>query len=102
MAGRTTPPKAKVDFDLDAFERDAVAEPFTFRFGGVVFSLPADPDMRAVGSMATGDVLAALERLLGPEQWSQFEAVPEQFGASRFAALMERYQAHLGVSGEGG
>lgn len=100
MPGRTTPPKAKVDFDLDAFERDAAQEPFVFRFGGHTFTLPPDPDMRAVGAMSAGEILPALQRLLGT-QWEEFEAIPEPFGVSHFAALMEAYQAHIGV-GEGG
>ncbi|MDH4158650.1 MAG: hypothetical protein OEV62_00150 [Actinomycetota bacterium] len=101
MPGRTTPKKqAPSGFDLDAVARDADGAAFEFTFGGQGWELPANPDMRAVDEL-TRDPMAGLSRLLG-DQWADFEALPQVFGAREFAALLEAYQSHLGVVNAGG
>jgi len=101
MPGRTTPKKpASSGFDLDAVARDADGEPFPFTFGGETWTLPANPDMRAVDEL-TKDPMGGLSRLLG-DQWEAFEAVPQVFGTREFAALLDAYQSHLGVDSVGG
>lgn len=85
-------------FDLDALEHEANGEPFTFRFGGEVYSLPASPDLRAIASLEAQRLDDALLRLLGEEQYGRLMASPATFDAPTFETLLEAYREHLGVA----
>lgn len=84
-------------FDLDAVAAEANGtEPFRFTFGGEQYEMPAVVDIRVVAALTTGDVGAALRRLLGEDQWARMEASDAVFDQARFKALLEAYMAHGG------
>jgi hypothetical protein len=84
-------------YDLDAVIAEQDAPPFPFRFGGEDFHLPGSMDLRVVRLFSAGDPLAALEALLGAEQFARFDAVDRVFDDRAFKALLDQYGAHLGV-----
>lgn len=103
---RTTAPKAKVGLDLDKLEREgAQPEPFTFRHGEKVFTLP-DPleidykDIVELGS--TGEFGQALmtARLLGNEQYEALiKAGP--LPQWKIEPLLDAWAEHYGVPSPG-
>lgn len=84
-------------YDLDRViaERDEKA-PFTFRFGGEVYSLPPRPDMRAAAALSGGRLDAGFEMLLGKSQWERLQAAEAVFDDETLLAMMTAYQAHIG------
>lgn len=82
-----------MSFDLDA----ALGEPFEFTFGGQTFTLPSDVDLATVEKLQAGETVAALQALMGDEQYARIEALPQVFGARAFAAVMDAYFQHLGI-----
>lgn len=63
-------------FDMDAARAaraEAVGDPFPFTFGGQAFTIPSPKEwpIEATGSLAVGDVVAAMRLLLG-EQYEAF------------------------------
>jgi len=83
-------------FDLDALESEG--EPFHFRHGGEDYELPPDPDIRAAVAQGEGNVLKALELLLGEEQWERILASDAVLDSKKFNALMAAYEKHIGAS----
>jgi hypothetical protein len=55
-------------------------------------------DVRAIAALQAGRVDAALRILFGPADWERFEAIGEVFDEARFAALLDAYMKHLGMS----
>lgn len=90
--------------DLDAVAAEEAGDPFAFRFGGEAYELPANPDARALATLAAVNaqhperVYEALVLLLGPEQWERMKGSPVVFDNARMKALVEAYAAHLGTS----
>lgn len=91
-------------YDLDAViaEREP-RSPFTFRFGGEVYSLPAWPDLRAAAALDTGRIYDGLRLLLGAEQWARLQAAEAVFDEDAFVDMYRAYQRHIGAAlGESG
>lgn len=84
-------------FNLDAVAAESTAEPFEFTFGGDTFTLPPSVDLLVIGSLTSGDVAAALRRLLGEEQFARLDANPAPFTSAQFTALLNAYLAHCGL-----
>lgn len=85
-------------FDLDAVGNEADESPFTFRFGGQLFELPASPDMVAFAALAEGKLYSGLQAMLGPDQWEKMVGTKATFNLDKLTALMEQYTAHIGLS----
>lgn len=111
MAGRTTKSAAELrrdaaasvaTLDLNAVMAEAADEdtrpPFAFDFGADRFVLPRELDVRVVGLLKEGDLLGALERLLGPDQYATLMVSPTVLGVTAMKVLLESYGAWLGVS----
>lgn len=87
-------------FDLDALAAEQHQEPFEFRFGGEIFTLPAVLDLRLAGTFAEGgnsrpdQMLAAL---LGEEQWARMCLNPAPLSVQMTEALLDRWSKHLGI-----
>ncbi len=87
-------------FDLDAVanERADQLKPFRFRFGGETFEFPAVVDVRVGAELANDNLLAAVGRLLGDEQFERFQAVDTVLDHQALLALWQRYAEHIGAS----
>ena len=103
--GRTTPRKARVDFDLDKLEREGdLPDPFTFRMGDEVFTLAdaGEIDYHDIVDMGTNPMAQAvmIARLLGDEQYAKLRAkgpLPQW----KAELLMEKWQEHYGIPSPG-
>lgn len=102
---RTTPRKARVDFDLDKLEREGdQPEPFTFRHGDKTFTLadPADIDYRDIVEMgsagAMGEALI-VKRLLGDQYDVLVEAGP--LPQWKIEPLLTKWREHYSVPDPG-
>lgn len=86
-------------FDLDAVLAEAAptGKPFHWRFGGETFTLPAQPDFRAIAAMQGGDVIVSLRLLLGHE-WDRLVKVEAVFDERAFDKLVDAYLKFLRVS----
>lgn len=84
-------------FNLDAVEVEASGKPFVFTFGGEKYTIDAPPDVQGAAMLERGEVSAAMERLLGEEQWARIIASDEVLDGNRFAALFEAMGDHFGV-----
>lgn len=87
-------------FDLNAVAAEALGEPFTFTWGDGdeqrEFSIGRDVDIRWLTSLQGGNLRTALIRLLGADQFAEFDATSKPFGAEHFSALVKAYNEHLG------
>jgi hypothetical protein len=87
-----------VGYDLDAALAEKVAKPeFTFRFGGEVFNLPAEPDVRALAAFSGGRLDDALRMLLGNAQWETMQAVEAVLDTDALKGLLDAYGEHAGI-----
>jgi hypothetical protein len=85
-------------YDLDAVLAErAPKEPFTFRFGGELFELPAEPDVRALAAFAGGRLDEAMKLLLGSDQHARMEAVDAVLDVGALTALLGKYGDHAGI-----
>jgi hypothetical protein len=89
------------EFDLDAViaEREPV-KAFRFRFAGERYTLPGDPDLRAIAALRADRLDEGFRMLLGEKQWDRMQAADAVFDNASFEALFERYQKHVGDLGE--
>lgn len=98
-------PDADDDFDgLDLDKYVAEQEPrkpFPFKFGGKRFEIPPDPDARALAAFARRDLYAALEYLLGAQQWEVLQQLPQVFGIDTLNKLITGYFEYAGVGTPG-
>lgn len=87
----------EISFDLDRViaERD-VTPPFTFTFGGEVYSLPPRPDMIANTHLVAGRLDEGFERLFGPSQWDRIQKSDAVLDDLGLLQLFEAYQEHMG------
>lgn len=86
-------------FDLDALLAEAKPkEPFTFRFGGGVYTLPGEVDVRAIAALDGGEIALGFRILLGDEQWSRLCAAEATLTVAGMNALLERYGSATGAS----
>lgn len=95
----------RAPFDLDAAMAEGSDEgrpPFEFAFGGESFSLPLDPDLRAIALLDNEDFYNGLRLLLGAEQWDRLLALDAVFGAEAFKALILAWQSYVTGGAEGG
>lgn len=87
------------EFDLDALVAErAPRKPFTFRFGGESYTLPAVVDVRAAAALSDGDLTTGLRYMLGAEQWERLAATEVTFDIEALNALLTRYGDHVGAS----
>lgn len=87
------------DYDLDAaLAEKSEKEPFTFRFGGDGYTLPADPDVRALAAFAGGRLDDALRMLLGGPQWERMQNVEAVLDTDALRGLLEAYGEHAGIN----
>lgn len=94
---------AKSTFDLDALEREATPEPFTFAAGGKQFTAKDVDDNDWQDLVAAGDDLDKLLPLaLGGEQYAEFKKV-RGVPAWKLVKLVQAMTEHYGIgnSGEG-
>lgn len=90
-----------IDFDLDAVLAESPrGTPFRFRFGGELYELPADPDLRALAALNAERLDEGFRMLLGATQWERMRASDTSFGNEAFEKLLVRYQKHVGDLGE--
>lgn len=85
-------------FDVDALMAERDDRPFRFRWAGETWQFPPRMDVRVVQAVDQGDVLGALEMLLGPEQWQQLVDVPEVLDAVTLKVVIDRYVEKQGLS----
>lgn len=93
------------DLDADVFDLgDYIAEnrkdPYVFTYGEHRFELPhfSDVDWRAAEAAESGNIAALREIFkvcFGPDQWADFEPLPQPSGA--MGELFRRWQKHAGV-----
>lgn len=81
MSGERTEPAASAagsrDVDLDkarAARAESQGDPVTVTLGGEQFVLPSEMPMPFVWALEDGDVRAAVQALVGGEQWPAFLA----------------------------
>lgn len=84
-------------FDLDAVAREATGEPFTFIFGGELFSLPASPDVRFLDALGSERITDTVRLMFG-EDWARVEASSTTLTAEVASALLNAYVSHLGTT----
>jgi hypothetical protein len=85
-------------YDLDAALAEREAKPaFEFRFGGELFELSAEPDVRALAAFSGGRLDDALRMLLGGEQWARMQAVEAVLDTGALKDLLEAYGKHAGI-----
>lgn len=84
--------------DVDALMAEASGEPFQFKFGGDVYTLPFSPDMRAIAAMSAGRLDDALRMMLGADQWERLQQVDAVFDTRALQAIMDGYASHVGVN----
>jgi hypothetical protein len=85
-------------FDLDAVIAEREPKPaYEFRFGGEMFTLPAEPDVRALAAFSGGRLDEALRMLLGRAQLERMEAVEAVLDVDALKSLLESYAAHAGL-----
>lgn len=85
-------------FDVDALMAERDQRPFLFRWAGEVWSFPFSMDVRVVQAVNKGEVLEAVEMLLGPEQWARLVDVPEILDVVTLKAIIDRYVERQGLS----
>ena len=84
-------------FDLDAcIAERAPARPFTFRFDGDLYTLPARPDMLAAAAMEGERLDEGFRMLLGTEQYARIQASEKVFDDEALVAMMGAYTKHIG------
>lgn len=83
-----------VAFDLDkasAAITEAAADPFTFTWAGGSYETPnvKSWSVDVVAAAATGNIVGAMEELLGQEQWAEFRKGKPTLGTieALFAAI---------------
>lgn len=81
--------------DLDAIVDDG--DPYEFTFGGEVYSLPADPDLKFLEYLAEGAFQAALWVVLGEAQYQRLDASSASLTTKRAKALFDDYTKSLGI-----
>ena len=82
-------------FNLDEVTDDR--PDFRFTFGGREFTFPGHPDILWIDLVSKGAFHQALLLLLGQEQFDALDALDVTLDDTRFKALIERYNEHLGV-----
>lgn len=85
-------------FDVDALIAEQEGDPFTFTFGGELYTCVAEIDIRAVRALTTGDLDGAFEMLLGPEQRDRLMASPQVLSTRAFVAILQAYAKHSGIT----
>ena len=84
-------------YEVTALGREALEEPWQFRFDGEVYSLPNDFDVRAAACLAGGDLNNGLRILLGTEQWERLCASPKVFGTAQLIDMINAYTNAIGA-----
>ncbi|MEU6725465.1 hypothetical protein ABZ917_17295 [Nonomuraea wenchangensis] len=85
-------------FDLDAVENEATQEPFTFTFGGEVFTMlaPEDIDWQALADTSAPDWLLTYVAALLGDDFERFAA--HEVPTRKLNKLLEACQEHYGVT----
>lgn len=87
--------------DLDAVANEVTKEPFPFRFGGDLYTLPGQIDLRLLSEVAdipAGRPDLQLAALLGADQWGRVLASPAPFPAAAIERLMSGWSEYIGIS----
>jgi hypothetical protein len=84
-------------YKVEAVTREADPQPWEFEYGGEVYQLPSDIDMRVVAALDGGRLDDAFRMLLGPEQWARLQDSECMFGPQQFGDLMQAYFEDLGL-----
>lgn len=85
-------------FDLDAVIAERSEKPlFTFTFDGAEYSMPSDIDVEVLDLLTEGDAFAAMELLIGADEWAQIVASDKLLGAIALGELIEAYMKHIGI-----
>lgn len=85
-------------FDVDALMAERDQRPFRWRWAGDVWEFPPRMDLRVVQAVDQGDILGAVQMLLGDEQWTRLVDVPEILDAVTLKAVIDRYVEKQGLS----
>lgn len=85
-------------FDVDALIAEKDQRPFRWRFAGQVWEFPWALDFRVVELVDDRKILAAVEMLMGEEQYARLVAVPEILGVAELTGIIDRYLARQGLS----
>lgn len=88
-------------FDLSAAVAEKRAEgekrkPYTFNFGGEKYELPPYMDMLVIAYLAEGQMMSALRKLLGEEQWQRLNDSEEILDDVGLELLFNGYAKHTG------
>lgn len=86
--------------DLDALDREG--EAFSFIHDGKTYTLPTDLTIETANLFDEEGIAAALEAILGEEQWQRLEASPKVFGIVKATRVIHAYVQHLGLESLGG
>jgi hypothetical protein len=82
--------------NLDAL--DSEGEPFPFEFGGEMYELPPQFDLRVGALFADEKPFEALELMLGPDQWRRLLAAPQTLTPNKLQALFAAWAEHSGIT----
>lgn len=85
---------AGMEIDLDAAERDVLAEEPVVIFGGEKFTLPPRPSWKCISAMGTGNIDEALDLLLGEQAPAFWAKNPSD---KHVKALLEGIQSAYGL-----
>ena len=77
-----------VIIDLDDIDDP---EPFQFRFGGEVYTVPSEPSLVALAAFDRGDILDFLAAMLGAEQWERIQASPAVLSVTKIRPVVGQY-----------
>ena len=84
-------------FDLDkVIDEREPAKPFTFKFDGELYSLPARPDMLAAAALEGERLDEGFRLLLGTDQYARIQASEKVFDDVALVAMMTAYEKHIG------
>lgn len=89
-----------MDFDLDKVIAEETStgsrkKKFSFKFDGKTYTLPNEIDTLAIAAAAEGDLLEALTRLLGAEQFEVIKVSPVVLTVPTLAKLLGAYYEHV-------
>jgi hypothetical protein len=85
-------------FDVDVLIAERDQRPFRWRWAGEIWQFPAAMDIRIVQLVDQGELLQAMEMLMGSEQWAHLIEVPEILDAVTLKSVVDRYIDRQGLT----
>lgn len=85
-------------FDVDVLIAERDQRPFRWRWAGEIWQFPAAMDIRIVQLVDQGELLQAMEMLMGSEQWAHLIEVPKILDAVTLKSVVDRYIDRQGLT----